>query len=84
MLTLTHFLSLSAVLFAISVVGIFINRKNLLLLLMCIELLLLAVNFNFVAFSHFLGNLDGQVFVFFILTGTSVSIGAIINRKRSD
>ena len=68
MLTLTHFLSLSAVLFAISVAGIFINRKNLILLLMCIELLLLAVNFNFVAFSHFLGNLDGQVFVFFILT----------------
>ena len=68
MLTLTRFLSLSAVLFAISMAGIFINRKNMILLLMCIELLLLAVNFNFVAFSHFLGNLEGQVFVFFILT----------------
>jgi NADH-quinone oxidoreductase subunit K len=68
MLTLTHFLMLSGVLFAISAAGIFINRKNMILLLMCIELLLLAVNFNFVAFSHFLGNVDGQVFVFFILT----------------
>ena len=68
MLTLTHFLMLSGVLFAISLAGIFINRKNMILLLMCIELLLLAVNFNFVAFSHFLGNVDGQVFVFFILT----------------
>jgi len=55
-------------LFAIAVAGIFINRKNVILLLMCIELMLLAVNFNFVAFSRFLGNLDGQVFVFFILT----------------
>jgi NADH-quinone oxidoreductase subunit K len=68
MLTLNHFLMLSGVLFAISAAGIFINRKNMILLLMCIELLLLAVNFNFVAFSHFLGNVDGQVFVFFILT----------------
>jgi NADH-quinone oxidoreductase subunit K len=59
---------LSGVLFAISLAGIFINRKNMILLLMCIELLLLAVNFNFIAFSHFLGNIDGQVFVFFILT----------------
>ena len=61
-------LTLSALLFALSVAGIFINRKNVLLLLMCIELLLLAVNFNFVAFSRFLGQIDGQVFVFFILT----------------
>ena len=68
MLTLTHYLMLSGVLFSISVAGIFINRKNMILLLMCIELLLLAVNFNFIAFSHFLGNLDGQIFVFFILT----------------
>jgi NADH-quinone oxidoreductase subunit K len=68
MLTLTHFLMLSGVLFAISIAGIFINRKNMILLLMCIELLLLAVNFNFIAFSHFLGNVDGQIFVFFILT----------------
>jgi NADH-quinone oxidoreductase subunit K len=68
MVTITHYLMLSGVLFAISVAGIFINRKNMILLLMCIELLLLAVNFNFIAFSHFLDNPDGQVFVFFILT----------------
>jgi NADH-quinone oxidoreductase subunit K len=68
MLGLSHFLSLSAVLFAISIAGIFINRKNMILLLMCIELLLLAVNFNFIAFSHFLQDTGGQVFVFFILT----------------
>jgi NADH-quinone oxidoreductase subunit K len=68
MLTLTHFLMLSGALFAISIAGIFINRKNMILLLMCIELLLLSANFNFIAFSHFLGNTDGQVFVFFILT----------------
>ena len=68
MLTLNHFLYLADILFAISIVGIFINRKNMILLLMCIELLLLAVNFNFIAFSHFLNNTDGQVFVFFILT----------------
>ena len=67
-LGLNHFLSLSAILFAISIVGIFINRKNMILLLMCIELMLLAVNFNFIAFSHFLGDTAGQVFVFFILT----------------
>ncbi len=68
MITLSHYLTLSAVLFAISVAGIFINRKNVILLLMCIELLLLAVNFNFIAFSRFLGDATGQVFVFFILT----------------
>ena len=68
MITLQHYLTLSALLFAISVAGIFINRKNVILLLMCIELLLLAANFNFVAFSRYLGNLDGQVFVFFVLT----------------
>ncbi len=67
-LTLSHFLILGAILFAISVVGIFLNRKNLLVLLMAIELMLLAVNMNFVAFSHFLGDLSGQLFVFFILT----------------
>ena len=66
-LTLSHFLILGAILFAIAVVGIFLNRKNLILLLMSIELMLLAVNMNFVAFSHFLGDLSGQVFVFFIL-----------------
>ena len=68
MITLTHYLTLSAMLFAISVAGIFINRKNVILLLMCIELMLLAVNFNFIAFSRFLGDATGQVFVFFILT----------------
>jgi NADH-quinone oxidoreductase subunit K len=67
-LTLAHFLSLGALLFCISVAGIFLNRKNVLILLMCIELMLLAVNMNFVAFSHFLDTMDGQVFVFFILT----------------
>ena len=67
-LTLGHFLSLGAILFALSVIGIFLNRKNLIVLLMCIELMLLAVNMNFVAFSHYLGDMAGQVFVFFILT----------------
>ena len=63
-----HFLSVGAILFALSVVGIFLNRKNLIVLLMAIELMLLAVNINFVAFAHYLGDLHGQVFVFFILT----------------
>lgn len=67
-LSLGHFLSVGAVLFALSVVGIFLNRKNIIVLLMAIELMLLAVNMNFVAFSHYLGDLHGQVFVFFILT----------------
>jgi NADH-quinone oxidoreductase subunit K len=66
--TLSNYLILSAALFAISVAGIFLNRKNVILLLMCIELLLLSVNFNFIAFSRFLGDTAGQVFVFFILT----------------
>jgi NADH-quinone oxidoreductase subunit K len=65
---LEHYLTLSALLFAISVAGIFINRKNVILLLMCVELLLLAVNFNFMAFSRYLDDPAGQVFVFFILT----------------
>jgi NADH-quinone oxidoreductase subunit K len=68
MVPLSHYLILGAILFALSVVGIFLNRKNLVVLLMAIELMLLAVNMNFVAFSHFLGDLGGQVFVFFILT----------------
>jgi NADH-quinone oxidoreductase subunit K len=67
-ITLQHMLTLSGLLFALSVAGIFLNRKNVILLLMCIELMLLAVNFNFVAFSRFLGDLEGQVFVFFVLT----------------
>ena len=66
--TLGHYLSLGAILFAMSVIGIFLNRKNLIILLMAIELMLLAVNTNFVAFSRFLGDPSGQVFVFFILT----------------
>ena len=67
-LTLGHFLTLGAILFALSVIGIFLNRKNLIVLLMAIELMLLAVNTNFVAFSYYLGDLHGQIFVFFILT----------------
>ena len=67
-LTLGHFLTLGAILFALSVVGIFLNRRNLIVLLMAIELMLLAVNMNFVAFSHYLQDAAGQVFVFFILT----------------
>ena len=68
MIDLTSYLTLAAILFAISVAGIFLNRKNIVVLLMCIELMLLAVNTNFIAFSHFLGDITGQVFVFFILT----------------
>jgi len=68
MIPLEHVLLLAGVLFALSVAGIFLNRKNVILLLMCIELMLLSVNFNFVAFARHLGNLDGQIFVFFILT----------------
>jgi NADH-quinone oxidoreductase subunit K len=67
-ITLGHYLSLGGLLFALSVVGIFLNRRNLIVLLMAIELMLLAVNLNFVAFSHYLGDMAGQVFVFFILT----------------
>ena len=68
MIPLSHYLILSAVLFSISIAGIFLNRKNLIVLLMAVELMLLAVNMNFIAFSHALGDLNGQVFVFFILT----------------
>lgn len=68
MISLSHYLILGAILFSISVIGIFLNRKNLIVILMAIELMLLAVNMNFVAFSHFLGDLSGQLFVFFILT----------------
>jgi NADH-quinone oxidoreductase subunit K len=67
-ISLAQLLTLSAVLFAIAVAGVFLNRKNLILLLMCVELLLLAANFNFIAFSRYLGDLNGQIFVFFILT----------------
>jgi len=68
MISLSHYLILGAILFCISVAGIFLNRKNVIILLMAIELMLLAVNMNFVAFSHYLGDIAGQVFVFFILT----------------
>ena len=68
MITLQMLLVLSGLLFAIAVAGVFINRKNIILLLMCMELLLLSANMNFVAFSRYLGNIDGQVFVFFVLT----------------
>ncbi len=68
MLALSDFLVLGAILFCLSVAGIFINRKNVIILLMCIELMLLAVNMNFIEFSHFRGDIAGQVFVFFILT----------------
>ena len=67
-LTLSHYLVLGAILFAIAVIGIFLNRKNIIVLLMAIELMLLAVNLNFVAFSYYLGDISGQIFVFFILT----------------
>ncbi len=68
MITLSHFLVLGAILFSLAVAGIFMNRKNLIVLLMSIELMLLAVNINFIAFSYYLGDIAGQVFVFFILT----------------
>ena len=68
MIPLSHYLVLAALLFSIAVVGIFLNRKNVVILLMAIEILLLAVNINFVAFSHYLQDIAGQVFVFFILT----------------
>ncbi|MBK7815184.1 MAG: NADH-quinone oxidoreductase subunit NuoK [Rhodocyclaceae bacterium] len=80
MITLSHYLILAAILFAIGVVGIFLNRKNLIVLLMAIELMLLAVNLNFVAFSHYLNDPSGQLFVFFILTVAAAesSIGLAI------
>tara|TARA_B100000214_G_C23806910_1_gene553097 strand:- start:435 stop:737 length:303 start_codon:yes stop_codon:yes gene_type:complete len=88
-LTLAHFLVLAAILFSISVIGIFLNRKNIIVLLMSIELMLLAVNINFVAFSYFLGDLGGQIFVFFILTvaaaeaaiGLAILVGLFRNLK---
>ena len=79
-ITLGHYLSLGAILFTMSIIGIFMNRKNLIVLLMAIELMLLAVNINFVAFSHYLGDMHGQVFVFFILTvaAAEVAVGLAI------
>ncbi len=68
MIPISHFLTLGAILFGLSIAGIFLNRKNIIIILMSIELMLLAVNMNFVAFSYFLNDTAGQVFVFFILT----------------
>ena len=88
-LTLGHFLTLGAMLFAISVIGIFLNRKNLIVLLMAIEMMLLSVNMNFVAFSHYLGDMHGQLFVFFILTvaaaeaAIGLAILVLLFRKKS-
>jgi len=92
MISLTEYLVLGAILFALGVVGIFINRKNIILLLMCIEVILLAVNTNFVAFSHFLGDTAGQVVVFFILTvaaaeaaiGLAILVVLFRNRRTID
>jgi NADH-quinone oxidoreductase subunit K len=67
-MTLAHYLILGAILFATGVIGIFLNRRNLIVILMAIELMLLAVNTNFIAFSHYLGDIHGQIFVFFVLT----------------
>ena len=88
-LTLAHYLVLGAILFAISVLGIFLNRRNIIIVLMAIELMLLAVNLNFVAFSHYLGDMAGQVFVFFILTvaaaesAIGLAILVVLFRNRS-
>ena len=90
--TLSSYLTLGAILFAISVAGIFLNRKNVVILLMCIELMLLAANINFVAFSHYLNDSAGQVFVFFILTvaaaeaaiGLAILIVLFRNRRTID
>jgi NADH-quinone oxidoreductase subunit K len=89
MIPLQSVLLLAGILFALSVAGIFLNRKNVILLLMCIELMLLAVNFNFVAFAHQLGDLHGQVFVFFIMTvaaaesAIGLAILVVLFRERS-
>ena len=90
MIGLQHYLTVSAILFALAIAGIFINRRNLILLLMCIELMLLAVNFNFIAFSRYLGDETGQVFVFFILTVAAAEaaiglaiLGVLFRNRRS-
>ncbi len=89
MIALGHYLALAALLFCIAVAGIFINRKNVIVLLMAIELMLLAVNLNFVAFSRHLGDVNGQIFVFFILTvaaaesaiGLAILVALFRNRR---
>ena len=88
--TLGHYLTIGAILFALSVTGIFLNRKNIIVLLMTIELMLLAVNMNFIAFSHYLNDIQGQVFVFFILTvaaaesAIGLAILVLLFRNRSN
>ena len=92
MITLSSYLTLGAILFSISIAGIFLNRKNVVVLLMCIELMLLSANINFVAFSHFLNDISGQVFVFFILTvaaaeaaiGLAILVTLFRNRRTID
>ena len=92
MIGLGHYLTLAGVLFALAVAGVFLNRRNIILLLMCIELMLLAVNFNFIAFAHELQDLGGQVFVFFILTvaaaesaiGLAILVVLFRNRRSID
>lgn len=89
MITLGHSIALAAILFCIGVAGIFLNRKNVIILLMSIELILLAVNFNFIAFSSFMGDVAGQIFVFFILTvaaaesAIGLAILVVLFRNRS-
>lgn len=80
MVSLSSYLAVSACLFAVGVIGLFLNRKNVITLLMCIELILLAVNINFAAFSHFLQDIGGQVFIFFVLTvaASEVAVGLAI------
>jgi NADH-quinone oxidoreductase subunit K len=92
MITLNHYLALGAALFGLSVAGMYLNRRNVIIVLMCIELMLLAVNINFVAFSAYLDDLAGQVFVFFILTvaaaeaaiGLAILVVLFRNRKSID
>ncbi len=92
MISLTEYLLLGGILFSISVAGIFLNRKHVIVLLMCIELMLLAVNMNFIAFSHFLGDITGQIFVLFILTvaaaeaaiGLAILVVLFRNRRTID
>ena len=87
--TLAHYLVVGAILFAISMAGIFLNRRNVIIMLMAIELMLLAVNLNFIAFSRYLGDMAGQVFVFFILTvaaaesAIGLAILVVLFRNRS-
>ena len=92
MIGLTHYLAVAAILFTLGIFGIFLNRKNVIILLMAIELMLLAVNLNFVAFSYYLGDMHGQVFVFFILTvaaaesaiGLAILVTLFRNRRTID